>query len=75
MLPVLIETPGKDLDGAIANRLDYILDVPRLSNRVLEALLRKRRVLAIVDSLSEKPDEVALLSARLPARKIRMHWS
>ncbi len=64
MLPLLIDSPGKDLDAAVANQLSYVLDVPRLSSRLLEAVLRQCRIIAVVDGLSEMPDEAATLGVQ-----------
>jgi hypothetical protein len=72
-LPVLVQSPGKSVDEAVASRLAYVLDLPRISGRLLEALLRKRRVLAIVDSVSEKPEEVMHIAIRPDAGALNTH--
>ena len=73
MLPVLVDTPGRSLDEALKARLAYVFDVPRLSDRLLEVLLRERRVLAIVDGVSEKPSEAMTAAIRPDAGAAQLH--
>jgi hypothetical protein len=59
ILPVLLEsaeigTPKtKTLDDVVAAKLRFVMNVPKVSDRLLQALLRRKRVLAVFDGFSE----------------------
>jgi len=55
MLPVYIDVLGDVLDQEIRSRLEHLLGVAQISDTLLAGLLTRRRVLAVVDGLSEMP--------------------
>jgi hypothetical protein len=57
MIPVLVDEldAGLKLDEIVIGKLRYVLDTPLSSAPLAEALIRERRVIAIVDGLSEMP--------------------
>jgi len=53
-IPLLIRSPKEGLDAEVLAELKRVLDLPKLSSSLSGALLRQRRVLALIDGLSEK---------------------
>jgi len=54
MLPMLIEEPAGGVDAAVVTQLAYLLGLPKISDTLGKALMRKKRIFALVDGLSEK---------------------
>jgi photosystem II stability/assembly factor-like uncharacterized protein len=62
-IPIYIRSLKEGLDVEVLAELKRILGLPRLSTQLAEALLSRRRVLVLVDGISEKAadvDELAL---------------
>lgn len=59
MLPVLLGSlemgadKAKTVDDAVKAELRFLMNVPNISDRLLQALLRRKRVLVVFDGLSE----------------------
>ena len=63
LLPVFLRSLGSDpkklknVDEAAGDSLKYIMDVPKISAFLLQAILRRKRALVVVDGISEMPKE------------------
>jgi len=69
-IPVYVRTLKDGLDKEVADELKRILDMPAMSTRLSDALLKQRRVLALIDGVSEKvPDLDALAADQLNPAK------
>jgi photosystem II stability/assembly factor-like uncharacterized protein len=62
-IPISIRNLRDGLDKEVLAELRRILELPRLSTQLAEALIRKRRVLALVDGVSEKVSDLDALFA------------
>lgn len=60
-IPLLIRSPKAGLDDEVLAELKRVLDLPKLSTSLSGALLRQRRVLALIDGLSEKAEDLGTL--------------
>jgi photosystem II stability/assembly factor-like uncharacterized protein len=60
-IPISIRSLKDGLDAEILAELKRILDLPRLSPQLSGALLSRRRVLALVDGISEKTSDIEAL--------------
>ncbi|MBV8275067.1 MAG: TIR domain-containing protein, partial [Verrucomicrobia bacterium] len=65
VLPVLLKSLGSDpkklnnVDEAAADSVRLIMETSKISAPLLQALLRRKRVLVVVDGVSEMPKEAA----------------
>jgi hypothetical protein len=65
VLPMFLRSLGSDVsrvknvDEAAADGLKLIMDASKISSSLLQSLLRRKRVLVVVDGISEMPKEVA----------------
>jgi len=53
MMPLLIASPDESVDKAVASKMALVMDETNVSATLLRALLRRKRVLVIVDGVSE----------------------
>ena len=62
-IPVYVRTLNEGLDKEVVDELKRILDLPGISAKLTDALLGQRRVLALVDGISEKVADLKELTA------------
>lgn len=73
MLPILIDDPCESVDKAIRARLEFATDKAAISDALFEALLRKARILAVVDGVSEKPAAVRRVAIQPDKGAVHCH--
>jgi photosystem II stability/assembly factor-like uncharacterized protein len=56
ILPIFTNKLDEDLDTLCIKKLNYIVSDSEISNALSNALLKKRRVMVVVDGISEMPD-------------------
>ncbi len=60
-IPISIRSLKEGLDAEVLAELKRIVDLPRMSPQLSGALLSRRRVLALVDGISEKASDIEAL--------------
>jgi photosystem II stability/assembly factor-like uncharacterized protein len=60
-IPISIRSLKEGLDAEVLAELKRILDLPRMSPQLSGALLSRRRVLALIDGISEKASDIEAL--------------
>jgi photosystem II stability/assembly factor-like uncharacterized protein len=60
-IPISIRSLKEGLDAEVLAELKRILDLPRMSPQLSGALLSRRRVLALIDGISEKATDIEAL--------------